>query len=84
MFNFTFKNEEKSCQSPFKHVHIAWNGNVLYCTDFYDFFAGNVKEEKLIEIYNNKLSEKFREEISKNRCVTCKHCSWRNNTNFGI
>lgn len=79
-----FENDVKTCLSPFKHIHIAWNGNVLYCTDFYDFFAGNVKEEKLIEIYNNKLSEKFREEISKNHCITCKHCSWRNNETFRI
>ena len=77
-------NDEKTCLSSFRHIHIAWNGNVLYCTDFYDFVAGNVKEDKLIRIFTNRLSEKFREEISKNHCVTCKHCSWRNNVSFRI
>ena len=79
-----FSNEEKICLSPFRHIHIAWNGNVLYCTDFYDLVAGNVKEDKLIKIFNNDFSEKFRKEILKNHCITCKRCSWRNNVSFRI
>lgn len=70
------------CLSPFRHMHIAWNGNVLYCTDFYDFCAGNVKSENIIDIFNNELSEKFRREIALGNCATCKHCSWKNNKNF--
>ena len=42
------------CKSPFYHVHIAWNGNVLYCTDFYDFSAGNVKLDTLENIFINQ------------------------------
>lgn len=72
------------CRSAFWHIHIAWNGNVLYCTDFYDFSAGNVKKESLLNIVDNELSEKFREEIKNNRCVTCRHCSWRLNHDFTI
>jgi len=70
-------NNEGYCNSPFNHAHIAWNGNVLYCTDFYDFSAGNVKKDNLKAIVNNEKSEKFREEIRKNHCPTCRHCSWR-------
>jgi radical SAM protein with 4Fe4S-binding SPASM domain len=70
------------CQSPYKHIHVSWNGNVMYCTDFYDFSAGNVKKEKLIEIFNNDVSEKFRLELEKN--PTCRHCSWKNNDTFKI
>lgn len=73
-------NTEKICFSPKKHIHISWNGNVLYCTDFYDFSAGNVKKENIDDIFNNELSEKFRKTISKN--PACKHCSWKNNENF--
>ena len=72
------------CRSPFSHIHIAWNGNVLYCTDFYDFAAGNVREQPLLEIFDNDLSEKFREEIQEGRCVTCRHCSWINSQDFHI
>jgi len=72
------------CRSSFNHIHIAWNGNVLYCTDFYDFSAGNVKDENVMDIFNNSLSEKFRKEISLGNCVTCNHCSWRKNTEFNL
>ncbi len=74
----------KQCLSPFRHIHVAWNGNVMYCTDFYDFCAGNVKENDIIDIFNNELSEKFREETYNGNCITCNHCSWRNNKEFRL
>ena len=70
-------NKDGYCHSPFNHAHIAWNGNVLYCTDFYDFSAGNVKEDSLINIFNNEKSERYRAEIQAGNCPTCNHCSWR-------
>lgn len=73
-------NHERLCRSPYKHIHISWNGNVMYCTDFYDFSAGNVKNEKIIDIFNNHVSEKFRSELKEN--PTCSHCSWKNNETF--
>lgn len=75
---------EHTCHSPQSHIHIAWNGNLLYCTDFYDFSAGNVHDGNVIEIFQNELSEQYRREIEQERCVTCKHCSWRRSTSFRI
>lgn len=63
------------CVSANKHIHVSWNGNVLYCTDFYDFSAGNVKKNHIDEIFNNEISEVYRKEVTNN--PTCKHCSWR-------
>ena len=77
-------NEGGFCLSPFRHAHIAWNGEVLYCTDFYDFSAGNVKENNLIDIFNNEQSERFRNEIQKSGCITCSHCSWKNDKCFSL
>ncbi len=74
----------KICESAFSHIHIAWNGNVLYCTDFYDFSAGNVKQEKIIDIFNNEKSEKFRDMIKNEKCPTCQHCSWWHNKTFEV
>lgn len=68
---------DEYCMSAFRHVHIAWNGNVLYCTDFYDFSAGNVKICSTEEIFNNEISEKYRAEIMAGHCPACKNCSWR-------
>lgn len=78
------KAAQEHCLSPFRHMHIAWNGNVLYCTDHYDFSAGNVHEDGLIDIFNNELSEKFRHEVLCGNCASCRHCSWKNNMHFGI
>lgn len=83
--NLSFEIAQKShrqsphlhCISPYNHMHIAWNGNVLYCTDFYDFVAGNVHTDTLESIFLNKKSEAYREEITKGNCPSCKHCSWR-------
>lgn len=73
-----------NCYSSKKHIHVAWNGNVLYCTDFYDFSAGNVKNEDIIDIFNNELSDKYRDEIAKGNCPSCNHCSWKNNDVFNL
>ena len=78
-FNIIHKKHKGTgiCPSPFTHPHIAWNGNVMYCTDFYDFSAGNVKAESLEHIFLNTKSKKFREMISSNVSPSCDHCSWR-------
>ena len=72
-------NAETFCLSAYRHIHIAWNGNLLYCTDFYDFSAGNIRENSIEELFNNEMSEKYRQEICKGNCPTCNHCSWKNN-----
>lgn len=72
-------DDNASCLSAYKHIHIAWNGNLIYCTDFYDFSAGNVRENSVEEIFTNELSEKFRKEILAGKCPACNHCSWKNN-----
>lgn len=74
----------KQCSSPKHHAHIAWNGNVLFCTDFYDFSAGNVHRQPLLSILRNELSERFEEEIAKGACPACRHCSWRGSTSFRL
>lgn len=72
-------DEDTFCLSAYRHIHIAWNGNLLYCTDFYDFSAGNVREYSVDELFNNERSEKYRQEIRAGNCPTCNHCSWKNN-----
>lgn len=74
--------DECVCVSANKHIHISWNGNVLYCTDFYDFSAGNVKENHIDEIFNNEISEAYRKEVMNN--PTCKHCSWRTKKEYWL
>jgi MoaA/NifB/PqqE/SkfB family radical SAM enzyme len=70
------------CLSPFYHLHVASDGSVLFCTDFYDFSNGNVRKEKLIDIWNGDSAERFRQEIMQGNCPTCKHCAWKGNGNY--
>ena len=70
------------CLAPFRRLHVAYNGDVLYCTDFYDFKAGNVRNNDLIDIFNNEISEKFRGEIAAGNCPTCNHCAWKSNKSY--
>lgn len=88
-FEIVFKkhgnpNKYGHCLSPFKHICVAWNGDVMYCTDFYDFSAGNVKNADISNIFGNAESEKFRREIVSRECVLCNHCSWFNNDLFDV
>ncbi len=76
--------EGDHCKSPFSHIHIAWNGNVIFCTDFYDFSAGNVKNEKVLDIFNSEKAEQYRKIIEKDKCPTCRHCSWRKSDSFKL
>lgn len=76
--------EKKYCKAPWKHLHIAWNGDLLYCTDFYDCKVGNVRNKPIRELVENDASNRLRKEIQAGNCVTCKHCSWRNNESFRI
>ena len=68
-------NEDCICMSANKHIHVSWKVNLLYCTDFYDFSAGNVKEQHIDKIFNNEISEAYRNNVKNN--PVCKHCSWR-------
>lgn len=76
--------DPKRCLSPCRHVHIAWNGDVLYCTDFYDFTPGNIRRERWEDILSNEKSELFAREVREGRCETCNHCSWRNSEDFRL
>lgn len=72
----------KQCTSPMHHAHVTWKGNVTFCTDYYDFSAGNIREQPLLDIFENPISCRFREEIQKGNCAACGHCSWRSSKEF--
>lgn len=72
------------CLAPFNHLHIKPQGDVHYCVDFDDFTAGNIKENDIFDIYNNKISELFRKEIVNGQNSLCKRCPWRFNTDYNF
>ena len=74
----------KHCTSPAHHAHVTWKGSVCFCTDFYDFSAGDVRQQPLWDILEGKLAEIFRLEIEKGHCPSCNHCSWRSSDSFRL
>ena len=74
----------RNCTSALHHAHVTWKGNVTFCTDFYDFSAGNIHDAPLLDIFENETSRHFRREIEKGSCATCGHCSWRNSSGFRL
>lgn len=77
-------DHRKKCFSPCRHIHIAWNGDLLYCTDFYDFTPGNIRQAGWEDIFLSQKSELFLREVQAGRCETCSHCSWRLSKSFGL
>ena len=54
----TFHYEK--CTMPWFETVILGNGDVVTCRDYSDVVAGNIKEQKLSEIWNNDIYRKFR------------------------
>jgi len=64
------------CRAAEVRCHIKYDGSVLYCTDFYGFTAGNIRQTPLRDIFVNERSERFRREIAAGHNPLCRHCSW--------
>ena len=66
----------RPCLSPWRHLHIMWNGETSFCTDFTDFSVGNVREQPLEALFRGEQAEKFRKLVENGRNPACRHCSW--------
>lgn len=74
--------DENYCLSPFRHVHLTWNGQMSFCTDYTDFSCGSVRRESPDILFLNNRAEAFRKAVMEGKCVACEHCSWRYRENF--
>lgn len=72
------------CLSPYRHMHVGWNGNVGFCTDFSDFTVGNVQKTDLLQLFAGEAACHFAAEVQSGNCVACEHCSWRNSESFSL
>ncbi len=72
------------CLAPFRRAHIKYDGRVLFCTDFYGFDAGNIRNASLTDIFYGKKAEHYRREIIAGNNPLCAHCSWKSNRNFQL
>lgn len=71
------KSKYYGCFWPYYMLSVLWNGDVVICCRDYEgeFILGNVKNEKLKDIWNNKKTRSFRRLINnKNPPVPCSKC----------
>ena len=65
------------CRLPLHHVHIRHDGAVGFCTDYFGFSAGNVREAPLWDIFSGERAERFRQAQAAGKLSVCRHCPWR-------
>ncbi|MDO8803071.1 MAG: radical SAM/SPASM domain-containing protein [Elusimicrobiota bacterium] len=67
------------CLSPWRHMTVAWDGDVLPCCFDYDkkYVLGNVKEQSLAEIWNGERMQSLRKEFLSNNVSNrlCRSCA---------
>lgn len=63
------------CVNPWTTIEILPNGDVSTCRDYPDYVVGNIREESILEIWNNDRYQKFRvllkEEVHLPICYRC-------------
>ena len=64
------------CRLPLHHIHIRHDGEVGFCTDYFGFSAGNVREASLMEIFSGERANLFRQAQAAGRLSICRHCPW--------
>jgi MoaA/NifB/PqqE/SkfB family radical SAM enzyme len=70
-------DEVAPCSAPWHRVHIRHDGEVGFCTDYFGFSAGNVKNNSLKEIFYGERAGLYRKAVEDNALSTCDHCPWR-------
>lgn len=51
------------CIAPWFSVNINYNGDVHFCADYPDYIIGNIKNDKLADIYNSEKARAFRKAL---------------------
>jgi MoaA/NifB/PqqE/SkfB family radical SAM enzyme len=63
---------EKYCVRPFRHINVNWKGDVVLCCN--DYFGkvtiGNVKERRLVDLWNDPLLMLYRKKLQRRRSET--------------
>ena len=76
--SFTPHTRQKACcRQPWKRIHVRHDGEVGFCTDFFSFSAGNLRDKTLKEIFLGKRADLFRKAVSDGSLSICGHCPWR-------
>ena len=64
-------------QSPFESVHILANGNVVVCEVHDKVPLGNLRNQRLQEIWQNEPYREFRRKYVTAEIPECRNCVWK-------
>ena len=81
--SYTFGSER--CFAIWFKTYLMPNGDVTPCPDFPDYIAGNITEEKFMDIWNGPRYAKFRTKVKKHKILPiCARCCdlYVSNINF--
>jgi len=73
--------EQKYCKNPFEQMYIASNGKAILCCADYkrEVVMGDVNKQSLLEIWNNKKYNYYRnnlEQGNRKALKLCKYCNY--------
>jgi radical SAM protein with 4Fe4S-binding SPASM domain len=65
------------CYSLWTRADIRFNGDVVFCGDYPDYAAGNIRDGAFLRIWNGEKAAKFRQSVKKNKVlpVCCMCCN---------
>ena len=66
----------RPCLSPWRHLHIMWNGGDIVLHRFYRLFHGECAGSATEALFRGERAEKFRNLVENRRNPACRHCSW--------
>lgn len=63
------------CVAPWTTIEIMPNGDVATCRDYPDYVVGDIKEDSILDIWNNERYKKFRAVLKEERLLPiCARC----------
>jgi len=67
----------KKCPEVFGKVSIDWDGQITACCSDYnrEMIIGDIKEDRLYDIFHNDIANKYREMLRKNEFEKIPHCN---------
>lgn len=77
------KKDRSPCLMPFRHLQINHDGNAHFCVDFNDFSLGNVRDQALLDLFENERARRFREEGATCNSL-CSRCPWYYNDSLAV
>jgi radical SAM protein with 4Fe4S-binding SPASM domain len=65
----------RTCIVPWSMIEIMPNGDVVTCRDYPDYVVGNIKDDTLLDLWNNERYQRFRAVLKSERLLpVCSRC----------